>query len=807
MAIPPKPGANPKLGAVDPTASRALINVKRAETLAIAENTKALGAQTRALQTNARAADQDAKATQLLADAEKKLGKNTAAATAAGGKAVEAAEDQSGAFDKLEEASRMAGRAIGGVEAAYKLYVAAHYDSIRAATMSARLMKEIPKTADAAGAQIVTLTKNFEKLRLKTQDVADKFIIPWKEADIQIDQILTSFGAHARLSSEAAQDDLVSLYERMRSVGEFTGESFDEQLQNIDMGLTKLGMSAEAWQNQVESMAKAPGMLAGSIDKDAAASGRYKDILKSNGVIRSVQDMVKSLNEENISVKALSTSYTSLITKSIAYGRTQQAAIEYATKMTKALAGSGSKTDMFEVPEYLAGQKMMASLKASGLGAGGAKGDAAKDAQKQQFLSEMGVKAGEKPTVDQDKQATKKVNDLMDVLSGGDINAGAIGAFATTKDRMHAKVQSAQDFTGTGNLFNSAGPPELPMVQVLLKQILGVEEAGKIDAKQFADDVKANNGDLEKTLIDTQEKNDTKEFGPGEKGAAAKIAHDRLVAESLNVLMDNALGPNGDIVKTLVQELATLTTIEGAIGAMAAVITMGSYKAGEAAADSDLAKNKSAVSALRGGTATEDDIDQAQTTLDRMNDRLKDDSSINPFVNPLTDEERTTMEGNVKTLNDALNQFKTGDAHRRVALSTTVEREAGSQVGPPPPATTTTTTTGDVDTDAATAPGFRTGISNIPYDDYLAQLHQGEAVLTKQQNRTLRDAVLRAPQPTAQRSRSGGDAGGGDNNQAAMNGNMNMDAKVVGDKLVFTVNDAGGAIAQLLLQAKNNNIS
>ncbi len=819
-----KPAGNPKLGATDPSTIRAVAEAKRAEANARLVNAKALDTETAAQQRNARATGQNANATRQLADTTEDFAENADEAAEAGGRAAAANKRGASAFEKLESAAAGATRGIEGVEAAYKLYIAANYDAIHAATMSMRMMqKEIPKSAQAAGSQIDKLTGHFVKLREQSTKMATKFIVPWQQSVADMDTLLEAFGTNMNDAGDGIEERLTSLQRRMYATREITGQSFEDQLKNIDDGITHLGLSAEAYQDQIEIMAKAPELISDSLKGSVELAARYKDILKTNGVIRAVQDMIKALDMENVSVKRLAATYGVMIEQSIKYGRSQKAAIAYSEKMTEALSGVGDQTDLFQVPNFLAGLKMMGNLNQGGLGQGG-KADTEARAG---FFEDLGVQ--EKDASDkQREQVDQKMANLLDVLKGGEANAGAIGQFAPTRMRQHAKLQSLGDYEGL-----ASGDVQLPGVQVALQQILGAKNIEGGDAQQFKTMVATSGGGvegLEKAFDDFQkivEERNKQNGGEGELQGAEKVAQERLKAEAPNVVMNNLLGPNSLIVDALKDAAKSLTSIEGAVGLIAgsALFTGG---AGMVSADKtvqgQLAANKAAGTTQSGqsagdlstkllsGTATPQEMSDAEKLSKQMHARGQQQA------------DQTTAQ---KAYSGAVNAGKEGiggvfEGKRPASILDYIPQYAlvkGAAAGAAT-AYQTDTNTGGQQTEteaqkldyalrnkgAGKPAGHRSGISNIPYDDYLAQLHEGEAVLTKQQNRTLRDAVLRAPQPTAQRS-GGSATGGGDNNQSVMNGNMIMDAKIVGDKLVFTVNDAGSTIAQLLLQARNADIT
>lgn len=803
----------PKITPRDIEAENEMIRLKRIETKAVMANTAALKAESMARGQQARTIAATTPAVKKAGDAMEDLGDHADEATESFDELGRAQKGSLSAFQSIEKAAGHAGKAIEGMQAAYKLLVAANYDHIHAANMAMRAMQNgIPKSASVAGAYIDRLTVRFKSLREEQQRVSIGFIVDWQEALADMDKMMEAFGINLDTASAGTEKALVDLQRRMYAMREMTGASFEEQLQNMDYAVTHLGLTAEAYMDQIEAISKAPQMIREDLQLGEKAMLRYKDILKTNGIIRAVNDMVKALDMENVSVKKLAGSYSALIEQSIKYGRTQKQAIEYAEKVTKGLYGVGNEEEAFQFQNYNAGLEYLKQLKSMGLGGANDKG--AQDKLFQEFLDDMGV-TEQNATEDQKNQARMKVKHLKDVAAEGDVNAGVITDFAPTEARMKAKMQASKQYSGL-----MSGGLGLAGVETFMKEVLGVQQVNHQDAEQFYEAYKESGGDMDmlaKKLSDLGKKIGAPgALTPDELAAQEKIAQERKLAEAPDVIAKTYMGPNSLIVEALQDSAKSLTSIDGAVGYLAGMSGYAASKTAQkigtdqqAAATTEALQKK-----VQAGTATTAEQQQYQQQLQALKNQKQEvkDVRFGGKVGP-------DFQDPVERLILKLDAKQTDDDKR--AQQAANDARYGGKVGPdfedpllrlykkitrPDDAQRVIDQDANTKQPDITVPGHAAGLKRVPWDNYLARLHEGEMVLPKMKANMLRDADLQMPTPqqlqmqppqqprqTAQQVSQVG---------ATAQGNMMMEARAVGDKLVFTVPDAGMVLAELLSQAR-----
>lgn len=816
MADPKKPDAR------DVQTAKQLVELQQANTIARLKNTTAIKAQNAALAQQGRVLAQQSGGVKKAGDAYNDLAEHADDAVEATDDAALASKRTSSAFEKLEKATTSATRAVDGMEAAWKIMIATHYDAIHAANMFGRAMqRELPKSARAVDASLARMTGRFADLREKSTKVATEFIIPWEEAVADQDKLLEAFGTNLDGASDAALDTLVNLQRSIYAIREATGVSFEDQVRNIDYAITHLGMTAEDYQTQIEALARAPSQIAPALDRSSAAAKRYKDILKTNGIIAAVNDMVRALDMENVSVKKLASSYGFLVEQGIKYGRTQRDTIAFAEKITKALYGVGDKTDFFQVGNFLGGEKLSQQLKASGLG--GPNDAQARAGLRKKYLSDMGVDDESKATDNQLNRANAKIDQLQKALDQGDVNSGALYQFASSEDILKSKLAVAGDYQdlGRGDAAGLAG------TQLLLEQILGADKVDAKDTQMFQDLVRKYGNDQEGLAQEFSAylKQEGKGLSPDEIAAQEEVAKKRKLAESPKVLLDNKLGPDGYLIDALKDMVKSLSSIEGAIGFLAAASGYGaSVGAGDIAAKNDQKTmqqvgqtaaignpngpggptvdpsqiggtqgvTEGSATALRfkimHGTATAEELDQARKMAKQLRDQGTQQANQSWFEkgikafdpsNPLTGID-VALQATQGTTNEAGRENVTQANELDDAL-----KEYDDKKGQPK------------------IPGHAAGLNYVPFDDYLARLHEGERIMTKQQSKMLRDATMRAPTPTHTGQQAGRtDPSSGSQANQIPKGNLPMTVAVDGDKLTFTVQDAGPALMELLARSR-----
>ena len=827
MADPKKP--DPR----DVQTAKQLVQVKQAETIARLKNAAAIKAEAAAYAAEGRALAQQSAGIKKAGDAFSDLADHADDAVEATDDLALSQKRSSSAFEKFEKAAGSASKAVDGMEASWRLMIAAHYDAIHAANMMNRAMqRELPKSAAIARASIDRLTGRFATLREKSTKVATDFIIPWEEAVADQDKLLEAFGTNLDGASDAALDTLVNLQRSIYAIREATGVSFEDQVRNIDYAITHLGMTAEDYQTQIEALARAPSQIAPALDRSSAAAKRYKDILKTNGIIAAVNDLVRALDMENVSVKKLSSSYGFLVEQSIKYGRSQRDTIAYAEKITKALFGVGNKSDLFQVGNFLGGEQLAAQLKASGLG--GPNDAAAKASLRKKYLADMGVEDESKATQDQLDRANAKIEHLQDALKQGNVNAGALFQFASSEDILKSKLATVGNYQdlARGDTAGLAG------TQVVLEQLLGAENVNAQDIQEFQKLLKETGGDqdeLAKKLTQYFQQAGKEGFTTDEQNAQAAIAQQRKMAEAPDVIIKNALGPQGYVISALGDAVKSLTSIEGAVGFIAGTIGY----AGGAASQNAGTKQTSVAQTTRGdtlsdqlalkqkidaGTATPEELNQAKILADKLRqqgqqqanatavDKLQADWDAQQRIKNdpnATAAQRDPVAWIASTIGDVLGkstniagQGLVKDADRLddsrlnpgqdSPEAMEARRKAQQQQAQPPP-----------------IPGHAAGLNYVPFDNYLARLHEGERIMTKQQAKMLRDAQMRAPsipQMNAGQAPRYDQTSGSQANQIPK-GNLPMEVSVDGGKLTFTVQDAGPALMELLARSRPTSIS
>ena len=821
MADPKRP--DPR----DVQTAKQLVQVKQAETIARLKNAAAIKAEAAAYAAEGRALAQSAGGVKKAGDAFSDLADHADDAVEATDDLTLSQKRSASAFEKFEKAAGSASKVVDGMEASWRLMIAAHYDAIHAANMMNRSMqRELPKSAAMARASIDRLTGRFETLRVKSTKVATDFIVPWEEAVADQDKLLEAFGTNLDGASDAALDTLVNLQRSIYAIREATGVSFEDQVRNIDYAITHLGMTAEDYQVQIEALARAPSQIAPALDRSSAAAKRYKDILKTNGIIAAVNDMVRALDMENVSVKKLSSSYGYLVEQSIKYGRTQRDAIAYAEKITKALYGVGNKSDLFQVGNFLGGEQLAAQLKSSGLG--GPNDAAAKAGLRKKYLSDMGVDDESKATQDQLDRANAKIEHLQDALNQGDVNNGALFQFASSEDIMKSKLAAAGNYQdlGRGDAAGLAG------TQVLLEQILGAENTNAQDLQMFQRFMKETGGDqdeMAKKLTEYFRDQNKPGFTTDETDAQAEIARQRKMAEAPDVIIKNALGPQGYVISALGDAVKSLTSIEGAVGFIAGTI---GYVGGSAAQNAGT-KQTSVAQTTRGdtvsdqlalkqkidsGKATPEEIDQARVLADKLRqqgqqqadataiDKLKADWDAQQKLKNdpnATAAQRDPVAWIASTIGDITGRA-TNIAGQGVVQD--ADRLDNSRLNPgqdSPEAMEARRKAQLQQQQQPQIPGHAAGLGYVPFDDYMARLHEGERVMTKQQSKMLRDATMRAPTPTHTGPQAGrADSSSGSQANQIPKGNLPMEVAIDGGKLTFTVQDAGPALMELLARSR-----
>lgn len=761
----------------------------------------------------------------------------------------ESAKRQKTTLEKTATAVNLLGKAYNTLKLGYKAYVILNYDAIRASNMMMRTLRtDMPKGAMQTQKAINDLAEKYEKLRHVTTDVATKYVVAWDDAAKDVNAIIETLGIDLAQADDRAIARVSKLQERMYAMRTLTGQSVEEQLRNADEAVAAFGATAEQFQDNMEQVAKAPFALRKNLGLSYAAALKYKDLLRGPGFLKSVQELTKSMDDQKNSVQNVAKAYGFAAQEAIKFGLSQKSAQQYAAKVTKGLLGAASETgSALNVQDYLTGQavesRVQDMLKKQG-----------REKTVENITAEFGERAGtnvgdlrKKVAAggDEGKQAEQQLADLTKqasrwvglIAEGTEANRGAIGSqFAGTEMGIQARLEAAMKTPAFSEALSGKSVAGLEGSRLIAEQVLGVKELTQDQVLVFQEMLNSTKGQPEalakKIKGFGEEIKKGGELSKEERDAAEAIERQKKMAEIPDTLAKNALGPKGALVDVATQQLNQLIEIHKAIaeyspglaGAVAGgggvllagaagimigkSITDALQKAEEERNNKQNAAGASAwelEKKIRSGTATDEDLKQAR--------KLAADQANQVSNYKMTGVDAAKAGGGfTDVLEGEVNRFRQMAGKLGFSNEEEINKRAASNA-----AALRQALGDDQNAKLKEAAPHATGLPYVPYDDYLARLHKGEAVLTRKQNEDNRSldvagiqklvtaTTKQAPQDRrgmmpANNQSSGALEGAGQPNigQGKLTGRL----QVQNGNLVLVMEDAVGAVAQLVEQGK-----